>query len=237
MHAPPSAHTAPLSLRPTRLMHASSHTGASRALAACASQWRRACGAPFMARQAALTNRHARQSPLLAWTYTLTVVPVLVVECCQLHHGWSATRPSHQRSQAGAAPGRRGAHRKQRAYACMPLLHLSPCADLRNARSPPEHLPPSASLQAPCFRASLRGESSDPTTRSSFITCVMHVSNVEVRGNGALQPLPSCLVVRPFVVALPTDWSFVCPGAAPCAYSCFAHIRPCAQGRCGRCLL
>ena len=30
---------------------------------------------------------------------------------------------------------------------------------------------------------------------------------------------------------------FVCPGAAPGAYSCFAHVRPCAQGRCGRCPL
>ena len=47
---------------------------------------------------------------------------------------------------------------------------------------------------------------------------------------------PSCLVVRPFVVALPTVWSSVCAGAASCAYSCSAHVRPCAQGRCGRCL-
>ena len=45
------------------------------------------------------------------------------------------------------------------------------------------------------------------------------------------QPSPSCLVVRPFVVALPTVWSFVCPGAASCAYSCSA------QDRCGRCPL
>ena len=49
------------------------------------------------------------------------------------------------------------------------------------------------------------------------------------------RPSPSCLVVRPFVVALPTVWSFVCAGAASCAYSCSAHVRPCAQGRCGRC--
>ena len=34
-----------------------------------------------------------------------------------------------------------------------------------------------------------------------------------------------------------TVWLFVCPGAAPGAYSCFAHVRPCAQGRCGRCPL
>ena len=54
---------------------------------------------------------------------------------------------------------------------------------------------------------------------------------------GVVQPSPSCLVVRPFVVALPTVLSFVCPGAAPCAYSCAAHFRPCAQGRRGRCLL
>ena len=39
------------------------------------------------------------------------------------------------------------------------------------------------------------------------------------------------------MVALPTVWFFVCPGAAPRAYSCFAHVRPCAQGRCGRCPL
>ena len=49
------------------------------------------------------------------------------------------------------------------------------------------------------------------------------------------QPSPSCLVVRPFVVALPTVWSFACAGAASCAYSYSAHVRPCAQGRCGRC--
>ena len=45
----------------------------------------------------------------------------------------------------------------------------------------------------------------------------------------------SCLVVRPFVVALSTVWSFVCASAASCAYSCSAHVRPCAQGRCDRC--
>ena len=56
-------------------------------------------------------------------------------------------------------------------------------------------------------------------------------------GVGVGQPSPSCLVVRPFVVALPTVRSFVSPGAAPCAYSCSAHVRPCAQGRCGRCPL
>ena len=56
-------------------------------------------------------------------------------------------------------------------------------------------------------------------------------------GVGVGQPSPSCSVVRPFVVALPTVWSFVRPGAAPCAYSCSAHVRPCAQGRCGRCPL
>ena len=50
-----------------------------------------------------------------------------------------------------------------------------------------------------------------------------------------VEPLPSCLVVRPFEVALPTVWFFVCPSAAPCAYSCFAQVGPCAQGRCGRC--
>ena len=54
-------------------------------------------------------------------------------------------------------------------------------------------------------------------------------------GVGVGQPSPSCLVVRPFVVALPTVWSFVCAGAACCAYSCSAHVRPCAQGRGGRC--
>ena len=56
-------------------------------------------------------------------------------------------------------------------------------------------------------------------------------------GVGVGQPSPSCLVVRPFVLALPTVWSFVCPGAALCAYSCSAHVRLCAQGRCGRCPL
>ena len=56
-------------------------------------------------------------------------------------------------------------------------------------------------------------------------------------GVGVGQPSPSCLVFRPFVVALPTVCFFVYPGAAPCAYSCSAHVRPCAQGRCGRCPL
>ena len=38
------------------------------------------------------------------------------------------------------------------------------------------------------------------------------------------------------VVTPPTARSFICPGAAPCACSCFAHVHPCAQGQCGRCL-
>ena len=56
-------------------------------------------------------------------------------------------------------------------------------------------------------------------------------------GVGVGQPSPSCLVVHPFVVALPTVWSSVCPGAALCAYSCSAHVRPGAPGRCCRCPL
>ena len=39
------------------------------------------------------------------------------------------------------------------------------------------------------------------------------------------------------MVALPTVLLSVWPGAAPRAYSWFAHVRPCAQGRCGRCPL
>ena len=67
------------------------------------------------------------------------------------------------------------------------------------------------------------------------VVCGVH--EAASAGVGVGQPLPPCLVVRPFVVALPTVWSFVCPGAAPCAYSFPAHVRPCAQGRCGRCPL
>ena len=47
--------------------------------------------------------------------------------------------------------------------------------------------------------------------------------------------LYSCPFVRPPVVAPPAVWFCIWPGAGPCACSWFAHVRPCAQGRCGRC--
>ena len=47
--------------------------------------------------------------------------------------------------------------------------------------------------------------------------------------------LPLAYMVRhPCVVALPTGRVQFCPVALACAWSCFAHIRPCAQGRNGR---
>ena len=74
------------------------------------------------------------------------------------------------------------------------------------------------------------------TSRGVLAWCVgCGVHGAVSVGVGVGRPSPSCLVVRPFVVALPTVWSFVCAGAASCAYSCSAHVRPCAQGRCGRC--
>ena len=74
------------------------------------------------------------------------------------------------------------------------------------------------------------------TSRGVVFWCVgCGVHGAAPVGVGVGQPSPSCLVVRPFVVALPTVWSFVCAGVASCAYSCSAHVRPCAQGRCGRC--
>ena len=74
------------------------------------------------------------------------------------------------------------------------------------------------------------------TSRGVLAWCVVcGVHEAASVGVGVGQPSPSCLVVRPFVVALPTVWSFVCAGAASCAYSCSAHVRPCAQGRCDRC--
>ena len=74
------------------------------------------------------------------------------------------------------------------------------------------------------------------TSRGVLAWCVScGVHGVVPVGVGVGRPSPSCLVVRPFVVALSTVWSFVCAGAASCAYSCSAHVRPCAQGRCGRC--
>ena len=76
----------------------------------------------------------------------------------------------------------------------------------------------------------------DFTSRGVLAWCVgCGVHGAVSVGVGVGRPSPSCLVVRPFVVALPTVWSFVCAGAASCAYSCSAHVRPCAQGRCGRC--
>ena len=48
-------------------------------------------------------------------------------------------------------------------------------------------------------------------------------------------PSPSCLVFRPLVVAPPADRFCFCPGATPCACTCFACVRPCAQGRYGQC--
>ena len=51
------------------------------------------------------------------------------------------------------------------------------------------------------------------------------------------KPSPSCLVVRPLVVAPPAVRFCVCPGADRCAYSCFAHVCPCVKGRCDRCPL
>ena len=52
--------------------------------------------------------------------------------------------------------------------------------------------------------------------------------------------LPAWSSVRSWLLCLRSGplsavWSFVCAGAASCAYSCSAHVRPCAQGRCGRC--
>ena len=74
------------------------------------------------------------------------------------------------------------------------------------------------------------------TSRGVLAWCVgCGVHGAVSVGVGVGRPSPSCLVVRPFVVALPTVWSFVCAGAASCAYFCSAHVRPCAQGRCGRC--
>ena len=46
---------------------------------------------------------------------------------------------------------------------------------------------------------------------------------------------PACLVLRPCVVAPPSVRVRFCPGALACACSCFARVRPCAQGHCGRC--
>ena len=46
---------------------------------------------------------------------------------------------------------------------------------------------------------------------------------------------PACLVLSPCVVAPPPNCVRFCPGALACGRSCFAHVRPCAQGRCGRC--
>ena len=46
---------------------------------------------------------------------------------------------------------------------------------------------------------------------------------------------PACLVLSPCVVAPPPNCVRFCPGALACGCSCFAYVRPCAQGRCGRC--
>ena len=65
------------------------------------------------------------------------------------------------------------------------------------------------------------------TSRGVLAWCVVcGVHEAASVGVGVGQPSPSCLVVRPFVVALSTVWSFVCAGAAACAYSCSAHVRP-----------
>ena len=52
---------------------------------------------------------------------------------------------------------------------------------------------------------------------------------------GVGKPSPSCLAVHPLVVAPAAVRVCICPGAGSCAYSCFAHVCPCVQGRCGRC--
>ena len=49
------------------------------------------------------------------------------------------------------------------------------------------------------------------------------------------KPSPSCLVVHPLVVDPPAVHFCICPSAAPCTCSCFARVRPRAQGRCARC--
>ena len=48
-------------------------------------------------------------------------------------------------------------------------------------------------------------------------------------------PLLACLVLCPCVDAPPTDRVRFCPGTFACAWSCFARVRRCAQGYCGRC--
>ena len=65
------------------------------------------------------------------------------------------------------------------------------------------------------------------------VNCGMHPAASVCVSVG--KPPSSCLVVRPLMVAPPADRFCVRPGAAPCACSCFARVRPCAQGRCGRC--
>ena len=61
----------------------------------------------------------------------------------------------------------------------------------------------------------------------------VHMTACQPCGPGHCHGL-GCVPEDTGLVALPTVWSFVCAGAASCAYSCSAHVRPCAQGRCGR---
>ena len=68
-----------------------------------------------------------------------------------------------------------------------------------------------------------------------FVICgVYPPARVRVRVG---RPSPSRLVVRPLVVAPPAVRCCICPRTAPCTYSCFAHVHPCAYtcGRCGQC--
>ena len=44
-----------------------------------------------------------------------------------------------------------------------------------------------------------------------------------------------CLRRPPLTACGSVLYPQICPSAAPCAYSCFAYVRPCVQGRCGRC--
>ena len=52
------------------------------------------------------------------------------------------------------------------------------------------------------------------------------------------KPSPSCVVVRPLVVATPANWFCIYASAGRCAGPCLArtHVCSCAYVRCGRCL-
>ena len=72
-------------------------------------------------------------------------------------------------------------------------------------------------------------------SRRSCLVCRLRRALACLRPRRVGKPSPSCLVVRPLMVAPPAVKFCIFPGTALCGYARSAHIRPCAHVRLSRC--